>query len=856
MSGFLMLTASPRHRRSEPAVLPSERVDSQVKFALPALLLFASGAASLIFQVLWIRQLSLVVGVDVHAVTIAVAAFFAGLAVGGYLFGRRADSLSLPLFLYAILELGTAILGVGATIGLAHAAPLFVTLEMHVGLIAWLLPFFVVGLPAVLMGGTFPVMVRSLVPRNGSIGVAGGRLYAANTAGAIVGALLTAFLLMPALGVRGSSLAAAAIDTAAALGACALGQASRSRSIAPSVSKRAYRPEGFRLVLVLYAVAGGIALSYEVIWSQAVVQWTGTRTFAFAVVLATYLAGLVIGSAWYARRVDRSSDPWGTFGLLIALAGLIALLEIAFLGGWLPTIQVKAGTLAFAMTHYEPAAMIARFLTAAVCIVLVPTFLLGAAFPVALRLAADGSHAGRDTGTIIAANTAGGIVGTLLTGFFLVPTLGLGHSLAVMAVAASIIGAIAVTRGTSVRPRLRWATLACAVVAICVGFAISPDHLAQLLASDHNGKLLFHEDNAGGTVAVIAQQPGQNQFKRLYIQGVSNSGDSLTSLRYMRLQALLPLIIHRGEPRSALVIGLGTGITAGSLLRFSDLDHRVCAELLPGVVRAAPIFTGNYGVASDPRIDLRLSDGRRELLRHTESYDLITLEPPPPSAAGIANLYSRDFYALARSRLKPNGLLAQWLPLHTQTDEDTRSLVRSFRDVFPYATLWTTELHETLLVGSFTPIELDVNRIVTRFNRPDISSSLTEVGVSSPEALLATWVTNRAGLEQYAANTLPVTDDRPRIEYGRWPLPGEFERTLKNLMDLRTDPPLVGADAAFENSVANQRTILLSFYEAGLYAYFGDRANWEKTMAWVLHKDGDNAYFRWFVGTDTSQVRE
>ena len=171
----------------------------------------------------------------------------------------------------------------------------------------------------------------------------------------------------------------------------------------------------------------------------------------------------------------------------------------------------------------------------------------------------------------------------------------------------------------------------------------------------------------------------------------------------MRLQALLPLMIHRGEPRSALVIGLGTGITAGGLLCYPGLDRRVCAELLPAVVRAASQFSGNHGVTADPRMTLRLSDGRRELLRSSETYDLITLEPPPPSNAGVVNLYSRDFYVLAASRLNPDGLVAQWLPLATQTNADTRSLVRSFLDAFPQATLWTTELHEMLLVGSLAP---------------------------------------------------------------------------------------------------------------------------------------------------------
>src|SRR5262249_13829047 len=159
-------------------------------------------------------------------------------------------------------------------------------------------------------------------------------------------------------------------------------------------------------------------------------------------------------------------------------------------------------------------------------------------------------------------------------------------------------------------------------------------------------------------------------------------------------------------------------------------------------------------------------------------YDVITLEPPPPSAAGVVNLYSRDFYELARSRLEPGGLLAQWWPLATQNDEDSRALVKSFLDAFPPAALWATEVHEMPLVGSPDPSELDAQRISARFRQPDGAGALREVGISPPAALLATWVTGRAGLERYAGDALPVTDDRPRIEYAAWLRRAEFQRVL------------------------------------------------------------------------------
>ena len=232
------------------------------------------------------------------------------------------------------------------------------------------------------------------------------------------------------------------------------------------------------------------------------------------------------------------------------------------------------------------------------------------------------------------------------------------------------------------------------------------------------------EESRGATVAVVEQGKAGQRFHRLYIQGVSNSGDTMTSLRYMRLQALLPLIVHNGTPRASLVIGLGTGITAGAALQYPGLEQRVVAELLPAVVRAVPEFQGNFNVSRSPQVDIRLRDGLRELLQSPQRYDLITLEPPPPSASGVVNLYSREFYQLAAARLQAGGIVAQWLPLPTQNRDDTRSLVRSFLDVFPHATLWTTELHEMLLVGSLAPMTLNVASIAERFAQPQVSAAL------------------------------------------------------------------------------------------------------------------------------------
>lgn len=815
-----------------------------------ALLLIVSGTAALIYQVLWIKQLTLIVGVDVYAVTTGVGAFFAGLALGGLLLGRFVDRVQRPLRLYATLEMGVALVGVLVTMTLSHTAALFVTLEEQSGVLAWGLIFLMVGVGPFLMGGTLPAMVRSLRLTADRIGSGGGLMYGANTAGAIIGALVSSFLLIPALGILGSALTAAGIGILAAAGGFWLDRFAPNQTSVAQQSNRTPLAKSATVAILFYAVAGGLALGYEVIWSQSIVQFMSTRSYAFSVMLATYLAGLALGAALFARWADRIRDPWGMFGLLIAAAGLVALFEITLLGRWLPELQTMGEQAVFSSTASRLAGMCARFAIAALYVVFLPTLLLGAAFPAALKLIVDSGHVGRDIGKVVALNTFGGIIGTVITGFVLVPRFGLVKTLAILAIVAALLGLLAAMRGTSGFRFARWSTIVIAIVAVGAALLTPADRLAGLLASTRGGgTVVFYEEGKGGTVAVLEQSAGHKRFRRLFIQGVSNTGDTLPSLRYMRLQALLPLIIHNGEPKSALVIGLGTGITSGALLRFPGLEQRVVAELLPEVVQATSNFQGNFGAGTDPRLDIRLRDGRRELLSSQQAYDLITLEPPPPSAAGVVNLYSTDFYELARARLRPGGLVAQWLPLPTQNDEDTRSLVRSFLNVYLHASLWTTELHEMLLIGSMEPVDLDVPRIIEAFNEPELASALREVGIASPEALLATWVMDRTGLETYASDALPVTDDQPRIEYADWVRHDELQRTLPRLMELRTNAPLLGADASFLRSVSAERQNLLLFYQAALNAAAGHLELWSQDMSRVLKDDGGNAYYRWFGAT-------
>jgi hypothetical protein len=227
------------------------------------------------------------------------------------------------------------------------------------------------------------------------------------------------------------------------------------------------------------------------------------------------------------------------------------------------------------------------------------------------------------------------------------------------------------------------------------------------------------------------------------------------------------------------------------------------------------------------------------------------LEPPPPSASGVVNLYSRDFYELAKSKLAPDGLLAQWWPLATQNDEDSRSLVRSMLDAFPYVTLWSTEFHEMMLIGSMKPLELKSEQIRDRFEVPSVKAALTEVGIQSPQALLATYVTDRAGLESYVQDAPAITDDRPLIEYADWVRPGEIARVLPDVMRTHALVPLP-EDDPWQHEIDQERYHLWQLYKAQLSQYEGEDNDWYYLISELLETDPDNAYYQWIFEEEES----
>ena len=763
------------------------------------LLLFFSGWAALVYPILWGWQMRRVTGGESMAVALTVGAFMAGWALGAAWWGRWADRSARPYGVIAGLQMGSGVLGVGSTLILAGTGAL--------GVAGWGWPLLWVGLPAFLMGGAVPVWVREHRPRHKMVSGVAGRLFAIHMAGGMFGALMTSFLLLPHLGLVGTGAAAALVNMLVALGAARIngtraGKASVSRAASP-LSAEAWQ------ACFLGALVGGVTLGLVVVWTEILLPLLDARGVAW--VAGTCLAGLAAGSAVQARFSDRTKTPWRVFGGLVAAMGISSLALVGLLGGWLPALQQRVGGIVLEITGSATVQMGGRQVTAALLLLLPPLILSGATYPVALRLVAGAPRAGRDAGLVTAFHGMGGVAGMLFTGLVFIPRHGLVRSVGMLAVMTVGLGAMACVLGSKRRRPTAVMGMVAVVVMVIAAWWVPRDKLGRLLADRRGEHLVYYEEDWGGSVAVLEHTSSGRSFRRLCIQGVSNSEDSPSSVRRMRLQALLPLLVHKEEPRSALVVGLGPGVTAGSLLAYPHLARRVCAESRSGVIRVSSLFQGHNDASRDSRLDIRPIDGRRLLELETNRYDLIVLNPPPAATMGAGDLYSLEFHLLCRDRLRYGGLVAQRWSLSAQHHAHSQAIVRTLLEVFPHVALWITGPDDMLILGSMTPIELDVVRMDRRWQLPNVKRALEEVGVHSPADLLATFISDRAGLEAYAGVGPVMTDNRPRWEEAPRIAEGGSTEALDKVLQVRTAPHLqAGGD--WPVAVETRRSKLLEQY--------------------------------------------
>ena len=673
---------------SEPAA-PREAAAFARRLALGLCLL--SGVAALMYEVVWMRALTFVFGVSAHATATVLCAFMAGLAVGSWRARIRAVATRHPLRLYAGLEAGIGIWSLLLPFMLEAATPIYAVVHRAAGgnlplvnaarfLIAGGLLF----VPAALMGATVPVLARVVVRRDATVGGDLALLYGLNTLGAVLGTLVAGFVLLGPIGMMGTTLVAVVLNAGVAGAAWKWGSAAAAGSPSPGppplqVGPADVVPPGLaRLLLGVAWLSGFTALGWEVLWTRLLVFYLHNSTYAFSAMLAVFLFGLAAGSLLVSRHADRITDPARAFGTLQVAIAILALAAVRCY-----TLLPEAAALFTSVVPIRSvgAAWALVFLQAAL-IMLPSCLLMGAAFPLAARaLAGSARGASRSMATLYAVNTLGTVAGAFLTGFVLIPTLGLGRTAAALVLTSLLAGA-ALWWSRPVparRPRaLRWALLAGLAVAAPV---VVPAHLFRDAFERRFGKVLYYKDQATDTVAVAETRPGLLDSRTIfYADGRGTAG--IFSAPENRVSGHLPMLLHP-DPQDALVICFGVGNSLAAVGRH-PVGRIHCVELSPGVVEAAPLFSAtNRDILADPRVRLTVEDGRIHLLSTAERYDVVTLEPPEMHTAGVVNLYTREFYELVRRRLRPGAVVCQWLNIRKMEEREFRMLLAAFRAVFP-----------------------------------------------------------------------------------------------------------------------------------------------------------------------------
>ncbi|HEX5066209.1 MAG TPA: fused MFS/spermidine synthase, partial [Myxococcota bacterium] len=739
-------------------------------------LFFLSGVCGLVYEVVWARELTRVLGVTVHATATVLAAYMAGLALGSFAFGRRIDRARNPVRVYAWLELAIGICGLSIPFAFALARALFASVGDAFGERFVLLSAFRSGIalcvllvPTFLMGGTVPAIARYLVERRESVGWNVGLLYALNTLGGAAGVVATGFVLVPYLGLGATTALAAAgnFAIAAVLLLARVGEGESARTAQPSEPAPAAFARNARLAGVVFAASGFAALAYEVVWTRVLVVHVHNSSYAFSTMLAVFLAGLVLGDLLMLRFVDRLARPLGWLGGVQVALGISVVVAAAVYAPLGALGRIATG--AAGLDSWR--ASVAEMFFQAALVMLPFTALLGTTFALVARVVCgDVRTAGRALANVYAANTCGAIVGALASAFVLIPWLGLRGTLLFLSALNVLLGA-ACWLTEARRPELRLALAAVVLAALVLPHLAIPQHLFQGAFGDASRKLIFYREGASDTTGIWEAVPSGHRVV-FYGDQRGTAGTNTNSLN--RTQGHLAHLLHP-RPTASLQIGFGVGNTLGAASLHPEVQRLDCVELSPHVRETAPFFWTNGGVLDDPKVRLVVEDGRNYLLRTRERYQVITLEPPNVYTAGVVDLYTREFYALASAALTDDGLLSQWIAAVDHEDEDVRSMVRAVAEVFPEVTVWDMgPLDEfgidaptgfLLVIAAKQPLRIDPRELARRMDAEPVRADLQKIGFARPARLLSLFVAGNAGVRAWTEGATPVTDDFTRVDY-------------------------------------------------------------------------------------------
>jgi len=770
---------------------------------------FFSGISALLYQIVWLKYLGLIFGNTVYAAATLIAIFLGGLGLGAFLFSRSFVARR-PLVVYSCVEALIGAIGAFSPNGFellnrayiaafptVHGSPVLMTL-LRIALAGlFLLP------PTILMGGTLPLLVRWFSGEREGSGIAVSALYAVNTLGATAGVALAGFVLIPRFGLLATIFVAVLLNFVLALSAAGVPSSTATTEAQTGVS--VLHAPG---VLVASALMGLAAIADEIFWSRILVLHLGSSVYAYSLMLFAFLIGIGIGSALVERVVERI-DVIRALGIVeICLAISLALQVHLF--------TRFSDFLGAIVTPFSAAGVTSPFptlLTGVVAALIIPTALMGAAFPLTVRLYEMSASKGeaRAVGQVYLANTIGSITGSMLAGFVLIRLVGSQNGLFLMACVNLGLGAWFLWSR-----RKTWIVVATLIIAGSFA-AAKPNEviLSAGIFSDAKEKILLFREDVTATVTLRELRPG---YLSLELNGVNVAGTSGELIGTQKLQGHIPLLIH-ANPKRVLHIGFGSGGTAWAVSRH-PVDNITIAEISPEVLQVSNARLGvvNHGVLRDPRVHAEINDGRNFVLATPEKFDVILSDSIHPRYAGNGSLYTRDYFELCRRRLNPGGVISMWLPMYSLTTRNYLQIVRAFRDVFPNTTIWyvpNTPNTFTIVMGRLEDGGIPLDRIAAHWT-PAVARELSEIGMKTPNDLLPALMLGPPEVARITRDIPPHVDDIPAVEYesgrvidrnGTWLQ--TFDLLARNMTPLsgavdQRRARLIGAHLRFANEIVRK----------------------------------------------------
>ena len=754
---------------------------------LISIIFFFSGLSALVYQLLWMRHLGFIFGNTIYASATVLTAFMGGLALGSHLFGRYAERLKNPLKCFAWLEWGIAAYALSMPLMFSGLRLVYRFAYRHVSdsllfltPMRFVLAFILLLLPTVLMGGTLPVIIRGLARGDQEFGKRLGWFYGINTLGAVAGIFACGFYLIPAVGLTCTNVIAVATDAIAGTGSWLLARYGTLPTPEREPLRQRFRfrdmPLASRYAFLSAILCGSVSLALEVIWFRALILVFGSTTYSFTVMLGVFLLGISLGSLLIARFLDRMHN-----GLLPLLGTAVALIGLCTLASLYYFDRGPEFLLRQLMKHDSTWQSMnrARFMISAAHLAL-PALLFGIAFTAAGRIVRrDEPSSSGSVGMVYALNTLGAVAGSFVGGFIMLPHLGIERSLFLLGMLMAAVGlATLFIKGHHLFFRIGSA-LAAAVLLLALliappawnkeflsaGAFFSPfnfirDGKITLRETIMNDRLLHYEEALSSTVSVHLSNNERILFR---IDGKTEADQSPRGMMQQRMVAHLPMLFHPNA-KKAVNIGLGAGVSFGALGCY-PLHHLEVVEIEPAVQNAARIWADlNHGILDNPAAILTINDGRNHLFATTNRYDVITADPFEPVVGGASHLFTSDYFRLAASRLEPDGIMCQWVPMYEMSTYDYLMIIRTFVSEFPNTALFYTGV-DTLLLGFNGEMKLDPVVLRRNFAIPEVTESLKGVGLKAPEMILGMFVADLRSHKDFSGNGPLNTDEFPYIEF-------------------------------------------------------------------------------------------